>query len=58
MRETFICFDGPEAFAAFSTYATRDEEAADPVRIAEFRFHQLGILVTGNDVIEPKPCVP
>jgi hypothetical protein len=32
MRETFICFDDPEAFAAFSTYATRDEEAADPVR--------------------------
>lgn len=32
MRETFISFDGPEAFAAFSTYATRDEAAADPVR--------------------------
>jgi len=32
MRETFICFDGQEAFEAFSAYATRDEAAADPVK--------------------------
>jgi hypothetical protein len=32
MRETFICFDGREAFEAFSTYAARDGASADPVR--------------------------
>lgn len=32
LRETFVSFDGPEAFAAFSAYAKRDEERADPIR--------------------------
>jgi hypothetical protein len=32
LRETFVSFDGPEAFAAFSAYAKRDEEKADPIR--------------------------
>ena len=32
MRETFVTFDGPEAYAAFAAYAARDEEKADPIR--------------------------
>jgi hypothetical protein len=32
LRETFVTFDGPEAYAAFAAYATRDEEKADPIR--------------------------
>lgn len=32
LRETFVSFDGPEAFQAFSAYAKRDEEKADPIR--------------------------
>ena len=32
LRETFVAFDGAEAYAAFAAYAARDEERADPIR--------------------------
>ncbi|TCZ51109.1 phospholipase D family protein [Roseicella aquatilis] len=32
LRETFVVFDDPEAYAAFAAYAARDAERADPVR--------------------------
>lgn len=32
LRETFVAFDDPEAYAAFSEYAAREAETADPVR--------------------------
>jgi hypothetical protein len=47
LRETFVAFDGPEAYAAFAAYATRDEEAADMIE------PDLLVVLRGNPAASP-----